>query len=163
MSKNVIGVFRTRDGVNNAVNALLAAGFAQAEISVLMTDNSRGEHFAIEEKTRAAEGAATGGVTGGVLGAIVAGLTAVAALSIPGLGILASGPIIAALAGGGAGAAAGGLIGGLVGLGIKEHEAKLFEDEVRRGGMLVGVHVSDHDRAEVARRVFRDTGALNYA
>lgn len=163
MAKNLIGIYRTRDGVTHAVNSLLQAGFPQPSISVLMSDSTRGEHFAIQEKNKAAEGAATGGLTGGVLGAIVAGLTAVASLSVPGLGILAAGPIVAALAGGGAGAAAGGLIGSLVGLGLKEHEAKLFDDEVRRGGMLVGVAVEDHEAAERARRVFRDTGALNYA
>lgn len=163
MSKHVIGIYRTRDGVQKAVNALIAAGFVQDDLSVLMTDNSRGEHFAVQEKTRVAEGAAAGGVTGGVLGAVVAGLTAVASLSIPPLGILAAGPLVAALAGGGAGAAAGGLLGGLLGLGMKEHEAKLYDEEVRRGGMLLGVKAQDRDRATAAERVFRETGALNYA
>jgi hypothetical protein len=148
-------------GAEQAVNALVAQGFLQNDISVLMTGRTRGEHFAIEETTKAPEGIAVGGIAGGALGAVAAGLTAVATVAAPGIGLFAAGPIVAALTGIGAGATAGGIIGGLVGLGMKEHEAKLYDDEIRRGGMLVGVRPASPDQAELARRVLRENGALN--
>jgi hypothetical protein len=77
---------------------------------------------------------------------------------VPGLGLLAAGPVVAILAGLGAGAAAGGLTGALIGLGIPEHEAKFFNDAIERGGILVGVYAHD-DKKEVARKILDAAGA----
>lgn len=163
MARNIIGIYRTHQGAAVAVDSLAQAGFPQAAISMLVTENTHGQHFAVVERTRAAEGVAAGGIAGGVIGGVAAGLTALASVTIPGIGLFAAGPLIAALTGVGAGATAGGLIGGLIGLGMNEHEAKLVEQELRRGGLLVGVHVEDGDQADQAKRVFRETGALNYS
>jgi len=160
MSEHIIGMFRTRSGAEAAVDSLIAAGFKPADVSMLVTDKTRGEHFEVERHTQAPEGAALGGAAGGALGAIAAGLTAVASLSIPGISFLAAGPIVAALAGGGAGAAAGGLIGALIGFGVPKHEAHLYDEELRSGGMLVGVRASDRNRERLARQVLRETGAI---
>jgi hypothetical protein len=66
---------------------------------------------------------------------LVAGL---AALAIPGVGpIIAAGPIFTALTGAGIGAAAGGLIGALANTGMPEEDARIYAEEVRRGGVLV--------------------------
>jgi hypothetical protein len=127
---------------------------------MLVTDKTRGEHFEVERHTQVTEGAAVGGAAGGALGAIAAGLTAVASLSIPGIGFLAAGPLIAALAGGGAGAAAGGMLGALIGVGVPKHEAHLYDDEIRKGGMLVGVRADSDQQASVARTVLKEAGAL---
>ena len=160
MSKSVVGVFRTHDEAASAVDRLLTSGFTRDDISVLMSDTTHGRHFAVKQKTKMAEGAASGGMLGGTLGAVAAGLTAVASVAIPGVGLLAAGPLVAALAGLGAGAAAGGLIGGLVGLGIPEHEAKLYEKEIREGGILVAADVRDSAHSDVARDIFDAAGAV---
>ena len=160
MSEHIIGMFRTRSGAEGAVNSLVAAGFKPTDVSMLVTDKTRGEHFEVERHTQAPEGAAVGGAAGGAIGAIAAGLTAVASLAIPGIGFLAAGPIVAALAGGGAGAAAGGIIGALIGLGVPRHEAHLYDEELRGGGMLVGVRAISREQEHVARQVLRESGAL---
>jgi uncharacterized membrane protein len=56
------------------------------------------------------------------------------------------------------GAAAGGLTGALIGLGIPEHEAKFFNEEIERGGILVGVYTHE-DRASQARKIMDAAGA----
>jgi hypothetical protein len=108
--------------------------------------------------TKAPEGAATGGTIGGVIGAVAAGLVATGVLVVPGLALLAAGPIVATLAGLGAGAAAGGVTGALIGLGIPEHEARFFNEQLEHGGILVGVY-SHSDRANEARKILEASGA----
>ena len=64
------------------------------------------------------------------------------------------------LAGLGAGAAAGGLTGALIGLGLPEHEAKFYDQELRKGGILLGVYSHD-DRKRLAKDTLAAAGAEN--
>jgi len=159
MSKVVTGVFENRPAATAAVDALLAAGFGQADISVLMSDSTQGREFNVETHSKAAEGVTAGVTAGGVLGAIAATLVAIGTIVIPGAGLVAAGPILAALAGAGAGGAVGGLLGGLVGMGIPEHEAKLMAERVAQGGILVGV-MAHEDRAKLAQETLRGAGGI---
>jgi hypothetical protein len=158
MSKLITGIFHTRESAEMAAEELVKSGFASDDVSILMSDTTQGREFAIKKSTKAPEGAATGAAVGGTLGAIAAGLAAVATLTIPGLQVLAAGPIVAALTGLGAGAAAGGLTGALIGLGIPEHEAKFFHEELERGGILLGVY-THADRAKIAKEILESAGA----
>ncbi|MDM7913965.1 MAG: general stress protein [Candidatus Eisenbacteria bacterium] len=160
MAKIVTAVFKSRAAASEAVEDLVDAGFSRDDISVLMSDETRGREFAVETGTKAAEGATTGGITGGILGAIAAGLAAVGAVVIPGVGLVAAGPLVAALAGAGAGGAVGGLIGALIGAGLPEHEAKFLSEEVKKGGILIGVYAHD-DRKEVAERALERAGGMS--
>ena len=158
MSHLVTGIFHSRAASEEAVEDLVDAGFSRDDISVLMSETTRGREFALAPATKAPEGAVTGATLGGVLGAIAAGLAAVGILVIPGVNLVAAGPVLAALAGLGAGAAAGGIAGALTGLGIPEHEARFYKEEIERGGILVGVYTHD-DRTRDARRILDDAGA----
>jgi hypothetical protein len=89
---------------------------------------------------------------------VAAGLAAVATISVPPLGFLAAGPLVAALAGLGAGGAAGGLIGALTGLGIPENEAKFYHGELSKGGILLGVY-AHQDRIKLAKEILDNAGA----
>jgi hypothetical protein len=158
MATVVTSLFRSRLAAESAVDSLMRLGFRRDEISMLMTDNTQGREFGIVTQSKAGEGAAAGAAAGGTLGAIVATLAAVGTLMIPGLGFVAAGPIVAALAGAGAGGAAGTLVGALVGAGIPEHEAKFYGPGVEQGGILVGVHVTDASMVEAAKAAFRTAG-----
>ena len=158
MANIVTGVFHSRAAAESAADELVRSGYSPEDISLMMSDTTRGREFGVKESTKAPEGATTGATLGGVLGAVAAGLAAVGTLAIPGLNLVAVGPIVAALAGLGAGAAAGGLIGGLVGLGIPEHEAKFFAEEIRKGGILVGVYAHD-DRTSKTKEILLNAGA----
>jgi hypothetical protein len=158
MSKLVTGLFHSRESAELAAEELVKAGYSSDDISLLMSDTTQGREFAIKKSTKAPEGAATGAAVGGTLGAVAAGLAAVATLTIPGLQVLAAGPVVAALTGLGAGAAAGGLTGALIGLGIPEHEAKFFHGEIERGGILLGVYTHG-DRTKIAKEILESAGA----
>jgi heat induced stress protein YflT len=158
MSTLVTGIFTSRAAAERGVQELIDFGYSRDDISVLMTDTTRGREFAVKDATKAPEGAATGAAVGGVLGALAAGLVAVGTIVVPGLGLAAAGPVVASLAGLGAGAAAGGLIGALTGLGIPEHEARFYHDEIKKGGILVGVY-AHKDRVRETKEILEAAGA----
>src|SRR5262249_14238838 len=149
---------KTRNSAQRAAEALTENGFSADDISLLMSDATRGREFAIRVASKAPEGAAAGATIGGVLGAVAAGLGSLGILIGPGVSVVAVGPVLATLAGLGAGAAAGGVTGALIGLGIPEHEARFYHEEIERGGILLGVYTHD-DRAEQARKVLEAAGA----
>lgn len=158
MAHLVTGVYENSAAAHTAVSRLEAAGFPSGDISILTSESTGRKAFAVNTGSKVGEGAAIGAGVGGAILALAAGLSAVGVVASGGLGLLAAGPIVAALAGAGAGAAAGGLVGGLIGLGVPEHEAKYYEDVISKGGVLVGVK-AEGDRRAVARTVLEETGA----
>ncbi|HVW83471.1 MAG TPA: general stress protein [Bryobacteraceae bacterium] len=156
----VFGIFPTRMGAENAIDALMSAGFRSDDISVLAPDQQTTKELATEKNTKAPEGTTTGAVAGGAVGGTLGLLAGIGALAIPGLGpFIAAGPIMGALAGLGAGATAGGLIGALVGMGMPEYEAKRYEGRVKDGGILVSVHCDNSDWVGRAKDVLKQVGA----
>jgi hypothetical protein len=124
-----------------------------------MSDETRRRYFAPDTATKtelgskALEGGAVGAAVGGTAGAVLGALAAAGTnLVLPGLGLVIAGPLAAGLAGLGAGGAAGGLVGALVGSGIPEERAKVYEADVKGGGIVMGVRPrSDEDAAYLER------------
>jgi uncharacterized protein YjbJ (UPF0337 family) len=147
----VTGTFRDRESAERAYSSLTGRGYSQDDVNLLMSDDTRKKYFDNETRSglgsKAMEGAGAGGAIGGTVGAILAALVAVGtSVAIPGLGIVIAGPIAAALAGAGAGGFTGTIIGALVGAGIPEDRAKLYEADIRKGGIVMGVNPrSDED------------------
>lgn len=162
MAKNtaVFGIYRDRSEAEQAVDALVRAGFRTEDISVLLPENSGTKDFAHEKHTKAPEGATTGAGAGAVVGGTIGLLAGIGALAIPGLGpFIAAGPIMAALAGVGTGGVVGGIIGALVGMGIPEYEAKRYEGRIREGKILLSVHCDNSDWVKRAKDVLETSGA----
>jgi len=154
------GIYQNRAQVENAVDALVAAGFRSEDISVLMPENMGTKDFAAEKNTKAPEGAATGAGAGAAVGGTLGLLAGIGALAIPGLGpFIAAGPIMGALAGAGTGAVAGGIIGALIGMGIPEYEAKRYEGMIKQGKILASVHCDNSDWVKRAKEILERTGA----
>ena len=154
------GIYSSRSGVENAVDALKAAGYRNTDISVLFPETSGTKDFAHEKHTKAPEGATTGAGTGAVVGGTLGWLAGIGALAIPGIGpFIAAGPIVAALAGAGVGGTVGGLTGALVGMGIPEYEAKRYEGRVKSGGILLSVHSDNSEWTGRAKKILESTGA----
>ena len=161
-SKNtaVFGIYKSSAQAESAVDRLLAAGFSNGDISVLLPDNQGSREFAHEKNTKVPEGTTTGVTAGGAVGGTLGLLAGIGALAIPGVGpFIAAGPIMGALAGMGVGGAVGGLIGALVGMGIPEYEAKRYEGRVKDGGVLLSVHCDTSEEIEHAKRLLEQTGA----
>jgi len=151
----VTGTFTDRDSAEGAYNSMLSRGYDEKEINLMMSDETRRQYFADENPddsqlgNKAMEGAGVGGAIGGTAGAILAAVATIGtSIVIPGLGLLIAGPIAAALAGAGAGGLAGGLIGALIGSGFPEEHAKLYESDLKNGGIVLGVSPrNDEDAA----------------
>jgi uncharacterized protein YjbJ (UPF0337 family) len=162
----VTGTFRDRDDAERAYCSLTDRGYTQNDVNLLMSDETRKKYFDDDVKSdlgsKAMEGAGAGGAIGGTLGAIIAALATVGtSLAIPGLGIVIAGPIAAALAGAGAGGLTGGIIGALVGVGIPENRAKLYDEDIRNGGIVMGVNPRSEEDAEYFEREWRDSKGEN--
>lgn len=156
----VTGLFRDRESAETAYGAAQERGYSNDDVNLVMSDSTRDRHFGAtggretELGNKAAEGAGIGGAIGGTIGAIAAAIAAVGTnLVLPGLGLVIAGPLAAAVAGAGAGAAGGGLVGALIGWGMPEERVKLYEQGVKDGGILMGVHAKDEaDAAHIAQR-----------
>lgn len=154
------GIYSTNSAAERAVDQLIAAGFSNEDISVLMADRQGSKEFAAEKNTKAPEGATTGVGVGGAVGGTLGLLAGIGALAIPGVGpLIAAGPIMGALAGLGVGGAVGGVVGALVGLGIPEYEAKRYEGRVKDGGILLSVHCESSNEVSRAKDILKATGA----
>ena len=159
------GTFRDRESAERAYDSLLRRGYTRDEINVLMSDDTRKRYFADRKDkddlgTKAAEGGLTGAAVGGTVGAIAGALAMAGTLAIPGVGIVLAGPLAAALAGLGAGAATGGLVGTLIGAGIPEDQAKFYEADLKKGGILVAVRPRSDEDAAYFEREWRGTGEV---
>ena len=64
----VFGIYNNTSQAEQAVDRILAAGFSNNDISVLLPDNQSTKEFAHEKNTKAPEGTTTGVTTGGVIG-----------------------------------------------------------------------------------------------
>jgi hypothetical protein len=153
----VTACFRNRFDASAAYDYLMSKGYSRDEVNVMMSNSTR-EAFEKEGAhpvgSMATEGVAVGGAIGTAVGATTAAILAIGtSVALPGLGLIVAGPILAALAGGGAGAVTGGLIGGLVGLGIPESNAQAYEAALKEGGVVIGVNCrSSEDQSEIKKR-----------
>jgi hypothetical protein len=157
------GLFRDRETSESAYKDLRERGYSDDEINVMMSDETRDKYYRdnpdSELGSKALEGAGVGSIIGGTLGAVVGGLAAIGTnVLLPGLGLVVSGPIVAALVGAGAGGATGGLAGALIGWGIPEERANLYEKGIREGGTVLGVKPRTTEDADY----FENTWRTNY-
>ena len=159
MGYAVYGLVKNVATASRVVNDLRTAGLSEREVSVLMSDKKGAESFAIDNDTKAPEGAATGAGTGALLGGGLGWLAGIGALAIPGLGpLIAAGPIMAALGGAAVGGALGGATGGLIGLGIPEYEAKVYGERITQGHVLISAHTVTEAQRDRVQEIFKSAG-----
>ncbi len=151
-----MGIFPNKKTAELVIEDLKDIGVSANDISCVYTNND-GDIKDSQTDEKVGHGAAAGATTGAVLGTI-AGLVVANGL-LPGLGTLfVAGPLAAALGLTGAtattvaaaatGAAAGGLIGGLSKLGVSEIDARLYEQHIQKGEVLV-ICKTDNDELDV--------------
>ena len=156
-------MFRDREAAERGYGCLTSRGYGKDDISLLMSDEARNRHFPktaakTELGSKAAEGAGIGAAAGGGLGALLLGLAA-AGFAVPGLPILAMGPLAAALTGAGAGGVVGALVGALAGFGIPEERARIYETGIKEGGIVMGVTPRTDEDADYFEREWRNARA----
>jgi len=164
MTKHTItALCKSRAATEDALRQLEALGFTEDQISLLMSDATRGKAFRLVEGTKADEGAAAGATFGGVLGAIIGSIGTAGALAIPGFNVVVVGSLAGGLAGLGGGAATGGLLGAPGGMGVPGHEAKVYEKELSAGNILIAVDAETDERAKQVENVLRSVDATDIA
>lgn len=140
------GLFTDSKAAGDAVAELKGAGYAD-DISVVAKDESTGKVSTEQVEQSVADGAAAGAVTGGMAGILTGVLASLVSVALPGVGtVLVAGPFVTswALAGGALGALTGGIVGALVDAGFDENKAKMYEESILRGEVLIAV-TSDPD------------------
>ncbi len=163
----VTGTFTDRESAERAYNSLGSRGYDKDDVNVMMSDETRRRYFSDDDAntefgSKAMEGAGIGGAIGGTAGGILGAILALGTNAIvPGLGIVVAGPLLAGLAGAGAGGLTGGIIGALVGSGIPEERAKLYDSDIKNGGIVMGVNPRTPEDAEYFEREWKGYSGRN--
>ena len=146
MAQTITALFDSLTAAYSAVQDLVDHGLARDTIGVMAHDGTSNDSRVTTRvatpggPSGVAQGAGLGAALGG-LGGIVVGLTA---LTVPGVGpVIAGGLLAAALTGAGIGAVTGGMVGALTDLGIPAEHVHYYSEGLRRGGVLVVVATTD--------------------
>jgi hypothetical protein len=156
----VTALFADRANAGRGYQCATDLGYAQADINVVMSDQTRERHFADQSSALAQNAAESvdaqskvakelGGPTGGTLGTAAPVLAAIGTLLlVPGIGIAVAGPVAVALTAAGAVGLAGGLITALTDWGVPKDRMEEYEGGIRKGGILLGVKPKSTQDAE---------------
>ena len=144
MTETITALFDTFEEAEVAVRRLEAAGVPHEDIS-LIASNTHGHHDhlgAADATNEAAKDAGRGAGVGAAVGGLGGLLTGLGLMAIPGVGpVVAAGWLVATAVGAAGGAAVGGAAGGVVGAltkaGVKDEDAHVYAEGIRRGGALV--------------------------
>jgi len=161
--RTITGLYDSYDDARSAVKALEDAGVPSDHISII--SNRGGKEEVEGQGNNAAEGAGTGAGIGAVAGGAGGLLTGLGMLAIPGVGpVVAAGWLAATAAGAVAGAVVGGAAGGIVGAmiesGVKEEDAHVYAEGVRRGGAVVAAKVED-DKVVASEAILRSSRSVD--
>ena len=153
----LIGVFESHDQAEDLVRKLIDAGIAPDHISIIAKDLQSRERVVgyVTMGDVAKDLAGTGAWLGGLFG-LLAGATAF--LWLPAVGPLV---VLGPLVGGAIGALEGGLVGGLLGAifgeRLEQDRALKYEQDLRAGRVLVAVHGTPEELAQV-RSLMAESG-----
>jgi hypothetical protein len=162
----ITALFKNPKTAEKIYDALLTRGYKQADIDLVMSEDTRNTYFSKNDSTasvkdlgnKSLEGTGVGAVVGGTVGAIAAAVAAIGtSLVIPGLGVVIAGSLAASFAGAGAGAAAGSLVGALVGLGIPDDQAQILESGIKAGGVVIRCKAKSDDERNELHKVWLKT------
>lgn len=129
------GVFESVQHAANAIDGLCNVGLAPAALGAVMSDRTAERHFG---PANARKELGASGTFGANVNRVAASLSPMAALGTPGAGLVATGPLAAALVGAGLGSRAG-LEHALAHLGVTLDEAREVARRVKNGAVLVSV------------------------
>jgi hypothetical protein len=157
----VVGLFDSASKAITAARALREMGVPHERVSIVA--RSHDEEGAIARASGASPGSELeDSLTAARIGEIGAHLLSAVALVMPGIGpIVADGPLAAGLAEA-AGHVAGGIARTLERVGLSRAEADAWESKIKRGGLLVGAHVTAEMIAET-QRALTSSGAERVA
>ena len=156
--QTITKVYDRHEQARQAVSELEAAGIASADISLLANKHVSAQYDDVDDASKAAAGAGIGAVVGGTAGL----LAGIGLLAIPGLGpVVAAGWLASTALGAVAGGATGGIVGALVGWNIPEERVKKYDEDIRKGGILMGVRPRNDQDAAYLEDAWKTNRAQN--
>jgi hypothetical protein len=164
-SKMITGLFKDAESVERAYQFIVQRGYDTTDVNVVMSEDTRRRYLSADRPihseltSKIAEGGELGGPTGGTIGTLLSVVVAAGVAAIPGLGLIAAGPLAVALAGAGAAGVAFGLIAALADWGIPEERAQQYEAGIRDGGILMGVKPRSDEDARYFEQQWKASGA----
>ncbi len=149
MSEITLGIFTHTNDAEYALSDLKDAGFDPKDTSVIMKDRQQAEMIDDHTGTPIPDSAM---IAPGLL-------MGTSALTLPGLdGLLVGGPLVASIMTGATTRVVVGLLGTLMNLGISEEDARVYEESINAGGILVAVpHTAKN--SEEARTILEENDA----
>lgn len=155
-----VGIYDRIAKADQAVLALVAAGFPKEQITVICPTCTKDKYEEYHKQEPSGSHTAQGVAAGGGIGALLGGLSAAAvAAASGGTALLVAGPL---LAGSGIGAIVGGFVGAMMTRGMEPEVADFYDQALESGQILVAVELTDEvtqDQIDRADRVFAATGA----
>ncbi len=156
--REAVGLFRTSEALQGAIDELLSSGFDRADISLLGSEqairSTLGDAF---ERTDLEDNPATPrGVyvspdaIGTAEGSLISILAYVSGVATAGVIAIAGGPLTMIILGAGLAGAGGGLIGASLAKLVGDHRAADMHSHLAAGGLLLWVrtwHIDDEGRA----------------
>lgn len=171
-NRRAVGVFSSRQKAEQALNELKASGFPMDKVSIIAKDADQddrlggtqmSDHIG-DREVGTATGVVADALAGSTWGTVLVGLSS---LAIPGAGpVLAAGTLgvalVTSVASSGIGAvAAGGLVRALADLGISEEQARGYSDRLLKGDYLVILDGTE-DEIRRAEAIFSDRGIQDW-
>ena len=168
--REAVGVFQTAPQMESAIEELEEHGFDRAEISLLASDDAvrqkLGHRFydakSLEDDPAVPRTAFVSTESiGDAEGALIGGLMYVGALAAAGIVVASGGAFGALLTAAVAGTASGGLVGGVLATLVGDQHAKLIQDQLDRGGLLVWVRTPSPVDEQKAVDILTRNGAAD--
>ena len=167
----IAALFTDRGSAERAFRCVEELGYDPSDINVIMSKETREREFGGAPQTDlgkkamdSADGDSKaakelGGPTGGTLGTAAPVIAAIgAAVLVPGIGLLAAGPIAVALTAATAVGVAGGLVAALTNWGVPRSRLEEYEGAIRKGAILLGVQPRSSDDIAQLTRCWQNNG-----
>lgn len=159
--QTIKGLYRQPRDVSRAVESLVANSIPVDELEVYVIDElgKPTRRISIRDEPGTRRGAILGALVGASLGAVVVAFVFLGVLGESWIAAFGPNILLSAVALIGVSGAAGVPIGAVIGMGHWEGRKKVAVPDLDSGGVIVVVQTDD--LADVARRVLRDTGAVD--
>lgn len=156
MSCLATALFYDSDDMERAIDALIARGIALGDLSLMVSRSTAGRYFSPGGPLDQDDEDGNDGSLAALAANLVAACSGNAA-------VLATGPMMTALAARGTHSMIGGITAGLCSLGLGEHEAAFCEHSIRNcDALLLGVTTNERpDGIKAYLRWFDTAGARN--
>jgi hypothetical protein len=154
MKRLITATFKTRKAAEHAMERISQLNITPEQISMIVTDDTRGNSFNIETHSKMDKGAAWGGIIGGVVGGVSGAiLLSAGSVIVPMFETVLMGSVISVLTGIGAGASIGALFGAFAGAGVTEYEATIYEGRDKTGGVLIAVEAENDNQQKALKDI----------